>query len=129
MDKTISINSEYYRLDRKMSKVLDEGEDDKFITLVFTRTDAHKMSGNNTFAFTIGFNADCDYDAPSHLPFKAVIFHEGIVHHGFLESSSDDPTTHTLNVSEGYASNLAAGAAPVEVYMMALDIIKKKFTI
>ncbi len=128
MDKTISINGEYYRLDRKMSEIIDEGvPGQKFITLVFTRTDAHKMSGNNTFAFTLGF--DTGYDELSRVPSSTVTFHGGVLHHGYLESKPDDPSSHMLNISEGYVTQLATGAAPIEVQMMALDIIKKKFTI
>lgn len=122
MNKTITVAGAYYGLDKALSKVSVE-EDEKYVVLVFTRTDAHQMSGNNTFVFSLGFIRDCDIPRAEEISASnTVMFLTGAqVHYGKIEYDAEFKLK-VVNVSNGLM--IDNYAPPLEVYMIATDLIK-----
>lgn len=122
MNKMISINGAYYGLDRALSKVFVE-EDEKYVVLVFTRTDAHQMSGNNTFVFSLGFTRDCDMPHTNEINASNTVMFltDTQVHFGKIEYDAEFKSK-VVNVSNGLV--IDNYVPPLEVYMIAADLIK-----
>lgn len=122
MNRTITVAGAYYGLDKTLSKVFLE-EDKNYVALVFTRTDAHQMTGNNTFVFSLGFTRDCDVPRTDEVnASNTVMFLTGAqVHYGKIEYDAEFKLK-VVNVSNGLM--IDNYAPPLEVYMIATDLIK-----
>ncbi len=122
MNRTITVAGAYYGLDKTLSKVFLE-EDKNYVALVFTRTDAHQMTGNNTFVFSLGFTRDCDMPRTDEVNASDIVmFHtEAQVYFGRIGYDAEFKSK-VVDTSNGLA--ICNYAPPLEVYMIATDFIK-----